>query len=74
MKAAMEQSPELIAMERYEICELVADGRAGARRVLAAAGTPAAARLARRTLYEEGEARHGSLVIRDAATGRRLPG
>jgi hypothetical protein len=33
-----------------------------------------AARLALRTLYEEGEAKRGALVTRDAASGRRLPG
>jgi hypothetical protein len=58
--------------ERYEICE-VARGRAPKRvRVLATADTLAGARLALRTLCEEGEARPGSLAIRDSATGRRV--
>jgi hypothetical protein len=56
--------------ERYEVCEL--SGTASLR-VVATAGTGAAARLAVRTLYDEGEAKRGALVIRDAITGRQLP-
>jgi hypothetical protein len=58
--------------ERYEICE----PRRGTAppRVLATAGSRAAARLALRTLVEEGEATRGRLVIRDAVSGRQLPG
>jgi hypothetical protein len=52
--------------ERFEVCE-VAPGRRG--RVLATAATRAGARLALRTLVEEGEL---ALAIRDAATGRWL--
>jgi hypothetical protein len=56
--------------ERYEVCEL---RRGTARpRVLATAGSCAAARLAVRTLVEEGEAARGRLMIRDALTGRQL--
>ena len=61
------------ASERSEICEVAPPGqRAKSPRVLATAGTLAAARLAMRTLDEEGQAASGCLVIREAATGHRL--
>lgn len=60
--------------ERYEICELPPGQELRHARVLAAAGTLAGARLGVRTLREEGEAEPGRLVIRDAVTGRLLPG
>ena len=65
--------PSISESERYEICEVAFPGqRAKSGRVLATAATLAAARLALRTLDEEGEAASDCLVIREAATGRRL--
>jgi hypothetical protein len=65
--------PSFSESERYEVCEVASGDAADGARVLATAATLAAARLALRTLGEEGEAACECLVIREAATGRRLP-
>jgi len=56
--------------ERYEICRVGRDGRR--LRLVASAETQAAAKVALRTLLEEGEADGGELAILDVATGRWL--
>lgn len=56
--------------ERYEICRT---GRSGRRlRLVASAETQAAAKVALRTLVEEGEEDGGKFGILDVATGRWL--
>ena len=54
--------------ERYEICRVGAGGLRS--RLLATAETRAAAKVALRTLLEEGEAGGGDFAILDVATGR----
>jgi len=54
--------------ERYEVCRVGRDRRR--ERLVASAETLAAAKVALRTLLEEGEADGGELAILDVATGR----